>query len=45
LVKDVSVKEMLDKILAILETLSSKLNVWAWNKRWANRNKGTGYRK
>jgi|TARA_Y100000996_G_C22055832_1_gene451069 hypothetical protein len=34
---------MKDFILAILERYSSKLNVWAWNKRWKNRKEGTGY--
>jgi hypothetical protein len=36
---------MIDKILAVLETLSSRISCWAWNKRWADKNKGTGYRK
>ena len=25
------------------EPISSKLNVWAWQKRWRNRKVGTGY--
>ena len=34
----------LDKYYAIVEHWSSKLNVWAWQKRWKNREEGTGYR-
>ncbi len=33
----------MDFIFRIIEKYSSKLNVWAWNKRWKNRQQGTGY--
>ena len=32
-----------DPWFAFLEHWSSKINVYAWNKRWRNRNHGTGY--
>lgn len=35
---------MIDWILSKLEHYSSKINVWAWNKRWGDREKGTGYK-
>ena len=28
---------MKDYILSIIESLSAKINVWAWNKRWKER--------
>ena len=37
-----------DRILAWIETTSSKINGWAWDKRWKERNHGEwiqGYRK
>ena len=34
----------LDKFYNIVETMGSKMNVWAWQKRWKNRKDGTGYR-
>lgn len=34
----------LDKFYNIIETMGSKMNVWAWQKRWKNRKDGTGYR-
>jgi len=27
-----------------MESIGSKMNGFAWRKRWANREKGTGYR-
>jgi len=33
-----------DFILNLIETYSGKINGWAWDKRWADRQKGTGYR-
>ena len=33
----------MDWVYAIIEKYSSKLNVWAWHKRWSNRETGTGY--
>ena len=35
---------MIDKILNIIEKYSSKLNVWAWQLRCGNREKGYGYK-
>jgi len=37
------IKKCLDVFYAIVERNSSKLNVWSWNKRWRNRDEGTGY--
>lgn len=36
---------MLDCFYAFCEKYGSKLNCWAWNKRWRDRTNGTGYRK
>ncbi len=39
---------MKDYILSIIESLSAKINVWAWNKRWNKRDPNAwvkGYRK
>jgi hypothetical protein len=36
-------KKLLDVPYSWAETISSKLNVWAWQKRWRNRKDGTGY--
>jgi len=36
---------IIDYFYSIIEHYSSKLNVWAWNKRWCDREKGTGYKK
>jgi hypothetical protein len=33
-----------DFLLNILETYSSRLSCWSWNKRWKNRQTGTGYK-
>ena len=32
-------------ILRFIETTSSRLNSWSWQKRWINRDKGYGYKK
>ena len=32
-----------DRWFEFLEHWSSKINVYAWSKRWRNREKGTGY--
>ena len=29
----------------ILEKQGGKISCWAWNKRWCDREKGTGYKK
>ena len=36
-------KKQLDKYFEIVERIGSKLSVWAWHKRWKNRDEGTGY--
>ena len=36
---------ILDGYYNIIETIGSKMSVYAWHKRWCNRQKGTGYRK
>lgn len=36
-------KRFIDVPLSWMEALGSKMNVFAWNKRWGNREKGTGY--
>ena len=36
--------KVIDYILKIIETTSSRLNSWSWQKRWKNRNEGYGYR-
>ncbi len=36
---------ILDRYYSIIETIGSKMSVYAWHKRWCNRQKGTGYRK
>jgi len=38
-------QKMIDYFYSIVEHYSSKLNAWAWNKRWCGRKKGTGYKK
>ena len=37
-------KRFKDVPLSWIERIGSKMSVYAWNKRWANRKKGTGYR-
>ena len=36
-------KRFVDVPLSWMEYIGSKMNSFAWNKRWANRKKGTGY--
>ena len=36
-------KRTIDRPLSWIETIGSRMNVFAWNKRWGNREKGTGY--
>jgi len=36
---------VLDKYYSICESIGGRMSVWAWQKRWGNRDKGTGYRK
>ena len=37
-------KRFVDVPLSWMEHIGSKMSVFAWNKRWANRKKGTGYK-
>ena len=37
-------KKFKDIPLSWIESIGSRMSVYAWNKRWANRQKGTGYR-
>ena len=39
-----TIKNIIDVPLAWIEVIGSKMNVYAWNKRWGNREKGYGYR-
>ena len=36
-------KKILDYFYSLLETYGGKINSFAWNKRWKNREEGTGY--
>ena len=38
------IKNIIDVPLSWIEVIGSKMNVYAWNKRWGNREKGYGYR-
>ena len=38
-------KRCIDIPLSWIEAIGSKMSCYAWNKRWANREKGTGYGK
>mgnify|MGYP004226070205 CR=1 FL=1 len=42
LIKD-KYKRFMDYPYAFIEIIGSKMNVYAWNKRWKNRSEGTGY--
>ena len=37
-------KRTIDRPLSVIESVGSRMSVYAWNKRWGNRQKGTGYR-
>ena len=37
-------KRTIDRQLSVIESVGSRMNVYAWQKRWGNRKKGTGYR-
>ena len=37
-------KKIIDKPLSWMESFGRWMNVYAWNKRWKNRENGTGYR-
>ena len=36
-------KRTIDRPLSWIETIGSRMNVFAWQKRWGNKEKGTGY--
>ena len=36
--------KIIDFILNLIETYSGKINGWSWDKRWKDRQKGTGYK-
>jgi hypothetical protein len=38
-------KKTMDIPYSWIESIGSKMNVYAWNKRWRNREEGTGYGK
>ena len=38
-------KKTMDIHYSWIESIGSKMNVYAWNKRWRNREEGTGYGK
>ena len=44
LIKNKLIK-ILDCYYAVCEKYGGKISCWAWNKRWCNREKGTGYKK
>ena len=37
-------KRTIDRPLSWIEHIGSRMSVFAWNKRWGNRERGTGYR-
>ena len=37
--------KIIDKLLSWIETIGSKMNSYAWNKRWGNKKNGYGYGK
>jgi len=39
-----TIKRIIDVPLSWMEYVGSKMTVYAWNKRWGNREKGYGYR-
>ena len=38
-------KKFIDVPLSWMESIGIKMSVYAWNKRWRNREEGTGYAK
>ncbi len=38
-------KRVIDRPLSWIEAIGSKMNSYAWRKRWRNREEGTGYGK
>ncbi len=39
------INRFFDKIYSVIESTGSRMSVYAWNKRWRNREEGTGYAK
>ena len=39
------ITKFFDKIYSVIESTGSRMSVYARNKRWRNREKGTGYAK
>jgi len=39
------INKFFDKIYSVIESTGSRMSVYAWNKRWRNREEGTGYAK
>ena len=37
-------KRLKDIPLGIMERVGSKMSIYAWQKRWGNRKKGTGFK-
>ena len=37
--------KIIDFILSLIEIYSGKLSGWAWDKRWKDKQSGTGYKK
>ena len=35
-------RKIIDTVYKVIEHNSSKLNTWSWQKRWGNRQRGTG---
>ena len=35
----------IDRVYSIIESMGVSMSVYAWNKRWRNREEGTGYAK
>ena len=38
-------KSVIDRPLSWMEAIGSRMNSYAWQKRWGNREKGTGYKR
>ena len=39
------ITKFFDKIYSVMESTGSRMIVYAWSKRWRNREEGTGYAK
>ena len=36
---------MIDYILSLIEKYSSRINCWAWDRRWKDRKTGYGFKR